>query len=201
MTVKTASADGFEVKRDELDWTAMSPEIKEEFEKLFVESDRITVDPRALERKFTIPERNRAMVREFRDCLEEGFEGGDGVPRKPAWGKTIVFAVTKSHAETLARSRPFSHPGEASWAGRGQVIRCFSGGRSGFEAWIGVRRGFFRRIGWPEGFFAGVGDKSVKPGRLNRAAEGGRVWGQAGFTFNLWRAITQRLCVTTADRT
>jgi len=103
MTVKTASADGFEVKREELDWTAMSPEVKEEFEKLFAESDTITVDPRALERKFTIPERNRAMVREFRDCLEEGFEGKDGVPRKPAWGKTIVFAVTKRHAETLAR--------------------------------------------------------------------------------------------------
>jgi len=49
--------------------------------------------------------------------------------------------------------------------------------------------------------FAGVGDTSAKPGRLNRAAEGGWVWGQAGFTFNLWRAITQRLCVTTADQT
>ena len=103
MTVKTASAEGFEIGREELDWSAMSLEVKEDFEKLFAESDRITVDPRALERKFTIPERNRAMVREFRDCLEEGFEGKDGVHRKPAWGKTIVFAVTKRHAETLAR--------------------------------------------------------------------------------------------------
>ena len=30
---------------------------------LFEQSDRITVDPRALERTFTIPERNRAIVR------------------------------------------------------------------------------------------------------------------------------------------
>ena len=28
--------------------------------------------------------------------------GQDGVRRWPAWGKTIVFAVTKRHAETLA---------------------------------------------------------------------------------------------------
>ncbi len=103
MTVKTASADGFLVKRDELDWTAMSPHAREEFEELFAESTSVTVDPRALERKFTIPERNLAMVREFRDRLEEGFAGKDGVKRVPTWGKTLVFAVTRRHAETLAR--------------------------------------------------------------------------------------------------
>lgn len=102
MTVKTASDGGFEVTRDELDWSAMDEATKAEFEELFAESDRITVDPRALERKFTIPERNRAMVREFRDCFEKGFMGKDGVRRTPTWGKTIVFAVTKRHAETLA---------------------------------------------------------------------------------------------------
>ncbi len=73
-----------------------------EFEESFAASDRIMVDPRALERRFTIPERNRAMVREFRDTQEKGFMGRDGVRRWPAWGKTIVFAVTKRHAETLA---------------------------------------------------------------------------------------------------
>ena len=102
MTVKTAAEDGFEVTRKELDWTAMDPAARAELEKLFVQSDPITVDPRALERKFTIPERNRAIVREFRDAHEKGFMGKDGIRRWPKWGKTIVFAVTKRHAETLA---------------------------------------------------------------------------------------------------
>ena len=61
------------------------------------------VDPTALERRFTIPERNRAMVREFRDVLDHGWVAQNGVKRAPEWGKTIVFAVTKRHAETLAR--------------------------------------------------------------------------------------------------
>ena len=102
MTVKTASECGFEVQRDQLDWSAMDQQTKAEFEDLFADTDTITVDPRALERKFTIPERNRAMVREFRDAHEKGFMGRDGTRRWPAGGKTIVFAVTKRHAETLA---------------------------------------------------------------------------------------------------
>ena len=102
MTAKTAAEDGFPVRRDELDWSAMEQRTREEFEDLFDSSDTISVDPRALERKFTIPERNRAMVREFRDAHEKGFMGRDGVRRWPAWGKTIVFAVTRRHAETLA---------------------------------------------------------------------------------------------------
>ncbi len=102
MTVKTAAEDGFEVRRDELDWSAMDQRTRGEFEELFDSSDTITVDPRALERQFTIPERNRAIVREFRDAHEKGFMGRDGVRRWPAWGKTIVFAVTRRHAETLA---------------------------------------------------------------------------------------------------
>ena len=102
MTVKTAAGDGFEVRRDELDWSAMDEQTRAEFEELFAVSDTITVDPRALERKFTIPERNRALVREFRDAHEKGFMGRDGIRRWPAWGKTIVFAVTRRHAETLA---------------------------------------------------------------------------------------------------
>ena len=102
MTVKTAAEDGFEVGRGELDWSAMDKPTREEFDELFSGSDTITADPRALERKFTIPERNRAMVREFRDAHEKGFMGRDGVRRWPDWGKTIVFAVTRRHAETLA---------------------------------------------------------------------------------------------------
>ena len=49
MTVKTGADGGFEVGRDELDWTAMDQATKDEFETLFETSDRITVDPRALE--------------------------------------------------------------------------------------------------------------------------------------------------------
>ena len=102
MTVKTAAEDGFEVARKDLDWTAMDPAARAELEKLFEQADSITVDPRVLERSFTIPERNRAIVREFRDAHEKGFMGKDGIRRWPTWGKTIVFAVTKRHAETLA---------------------------------------------------------------------------------------------------
>ncbi len=102
-TVKTAAEDGFEVRRDELDWTAMDEETRREFEALFGDEDTILVDPNSLERKFTIPERNRAIVREFRQVLERGFTGEDGVHRYAADGKTIVFAVTKKHAVTLAQ--------------------------------------------------------------------------------------------------
>ena len=102
MTVKTAAENGFEVARKDLDWTAMDPAARAELEKLFERSDPITVDPRALERTFTIPERNRAIVREFRDAHDKGFMGKNGIRRWPTWGKTIVFAVTKRHAETLA---------------------------------------------------------------------------------------------------
>lgn len=103
-TVKTAAEGGFPVTRAELDWTAMDVGARSELERLFAEEgDPITVDPSALERRFTIPERNRAMVREYRDVLTNGYVDGQGVRRKPLIGKTIVFAVTKRHAETLAR--------------------------------------------------------------------------------------------------
>ncbi len=102
-TVKTAAEGGFAVKRDELDWSAMDEPTKAELEQLFAAGDSIVIDPSALERKFTIPERNRAMVREFRQVLEQGFTDSKGVLRRPLLGKTIVFAVTKRHAETLAQ--------------------------------------------------------------------------------------------------
>lgn len=102
-TVKTAAEGGFEVKRDELDWSDMDEPTRKELAELFGARDTIVVDPNALERKFTIPERNRAIVREFRSVIEQGYADNTGVPRKPLLGKTIVFAVTKRHAETLAR--------------------------------------------------------------------------------------------------
>lgn len=110
-TVKTAKEGGFDVKKSELDWTAMSPKVKEEFEQLFANNDTIKVDPNALERKFTIPERNRAIVREFKQVLDNGYTDAKGILRKPLIGKTIVFAVTKRHAETLAQmfDEAFAH--------------------------------------------------------------------------------------------
>ena len=79
-TVKTAAEGGFEVKRDELDWSAMDArDTSAEFEQLFEDSATIMVDPSALERRFTIPERNRAIVREFRQVMENGYHGRKGV--------------------------------------------------------------------------------------------------------------------------
>lgn len=102
-TVKTAAEGGFEVKRKELDWSAMSADAREEFEQLFGDKDAVIIDPSALERRFTIPERNRAIVREFRQVLDHGYVDAKDVLRKPLIGKTIVFAVNKRHAETLAQ--------------------------------------------------------------------------------------------------
>ena len=102
MTVKTAAEGGFPVTRSALDWSATDEATRAELEALFGAADSIVVDPQALERKFTIPERNRAIVREFRRVLDDGFTGRDGVRRFPSRGKTIVFAVTRRHAETLA---------------------------------------------------------------------------------------------------
>lgn len=102
-TVKTAAEGGFPVAKSELDWSSMDDAVKAEFQALFGDKETITVDPSALERKFTIPARNRAIVKEFREVMEHGYIDQRGVQRKPLFGKTIVFAVTKKHADTLAR--------------------------------------------------------------------------------------------------
>ena len=102
-TFKTAAEEGFEVKKDQIDWSAVDGKTKEEFLNLFKGTDTIKVDPSALERRFTIPERNRALVREFRQVMDNGYIDHKGIQRKPLLGKTIVFAVTKRHAETLAQ--------------------------------------------------------------------------------------------------
>jgi type I restriction enzyme R subunit len=102
-TVKTAADGGFEVKRTELDWSNMDNTTRTELEKLFDGRASIVVDPSALERRFTIPERNRAMVREFGEVMRNGYLDPNHHVRKPIPGKTIVFAVTKRHAETLAQ--------------------------------------------------------------------------------------------------
>jgi type I restriction enzyme R subunit len=102
-TVKTAAEGGFEVRRDEIQWDELDDKTRGELDQAFGGRDSIMVDPTALERRFTIPERNRAIVREFRQVMENGYTDAKGVLRKPLIGKTLVFAVTKRHAETLAR--------------------------------------------------------------------------------------------------
>ncbi|MFT3757185.1 MAG: DEAD/DEAH box helicase family protein [Pseudoxanthomonas sp.] len=102
-TVKTAAQGGFEVKKEELDWPAMDEATAVELREAFGDADSLVVDPNALERRFTIPQRNRAIVHEFRDVMRNGYLDAKGIQRKPGWGKTIVFAVSKRHAETLAR--------------------------------------------------------------------------------------------------
>ena len=102
-TVKTAAEGGFEVSKSELDWSAMDAETRAEFEQVFGDKDKVVIDPSALERRFTIPERNRSIVREFKQVLDKGFVDAKGTLRKPLLGKTIVFAVNKRHAETLAK--------------------------------------------------------------------------------------------------
>jgi type I restriction enzyme, R subunit len=105
MTARTAATEGFAVARNEIDWEAMNATSRFELETLFAESDPLTVDPTVLERKFTIPERNRAMVREFRDVLENGYTGPNSIRRAPD-AETLagmfdqVFADKKPSATT-----------------------------------------------------------------------------------------------------
>jgi type I restriction enzyme R subunit len=103
-TVATAAEGGFPVRRDQIEWDGLDERTRRELEEAFQRQDPILVNPNALERKFTLPERNRAIVREFRDVMQKGYwDAAANRVRAPQFGKTIVFAVTKAHAETLAR--------------------------------------------------------------------------------------------------
>ncbi len=103
-TVATAAEGGFPVRRDQIEWDGLDDRTRRELEEAFQRQDPIMVNPNALERKFTLPERNRAIVREFRDVVQKGYwDAAANRVRAPQFGKTIVFAVTKAHAETLAR--------------------------------------------------------------------------------------------------
>ena len=126
-TVKTAADGGFEVKKDELDWTAMDGATRAEFTELFKNTDTITVDPNALERRFTIPERNRAMVREFRQVMDNGYIDAKGVLRKQTVSRKIsrLAARVKALQESgktvamvsLATAWEFARPWKPSAAG------------------------------------------------------------------------------------
>ncbi|MGH8549941.1 MAG: DEAD/DEAH box helicase family protein [Methylococcales bacterium] len=145
LTVKTAAEGGFEVRRDELDWSAMDAEARAELENLFAGNASITIDPSTLERRFTIPERNRAIVREFRQVLDHGYRDHKGILRKPMIGKTIVFAVNKRHADTLEEFtaghfafRPFTLMG-----GYPEAVRVFGGEDRLYALLIGMNEAVF----------------------------------------------------------
>ncbi len=149
-TVKTAAEGGFEVKRAELDWSAMDAGTRAEFEQLFGEKPSIVVDPAALERRFTIPERNRAIVREFRQVLDNGYCDSKGVLRKPLIGKTIVFAVSKRHAETLAQlfDAEFRDRKETPEVRYADYVVSGMGGNDTLDAMSTIRR--FKREPFPQ---------------------------------------------------
>ena len=80
----------------------MDAATRTEFEELFAASDSITVDPRALERKFTIPSATARSSASSAMPSRRGSWAGTVSGALRTGGKTIVFAVTKRHAETLA---------------------------------------------------------------------------------------------------
>jgi type I restriction enzyme R subunit len=58
---------------DELDWSAMDATTRAELEQDLRRRQDHRGRPLGLERRFTIPERNRAIVREFRQVLDNGY--------------------------------------------------------------------------------------------------------------------------------
>lgn len=102
-TIKTSNEEGIEIHKNEIDWSNIDLKDKEELEKIFSENEKAIIPHTWLERKITIPSRNIAIVNEFRDVLENGYKDEKGNIRRPIVGKTIVFAVTQSHAITLAK--------------------------------------------------------------------------------------------------
>ena len=108
-TVKTATLEGIKILREDIHWEGLDPQTRKELEDAFIAAanlkspqPHILIEPNLLERKFTIPARNQAIVREFRKVMEDGYLDATGYLRKPLIGKTIAVAVTKRHAETLA---------------------------------------------------------------------------------------------------
>ena len=103
-TVKTAAEGGFEVKRDELDWSAMDAD---DPRRVRGAVRRRRHDHRSTRRPWSAASRSPSATAPWcassAQVLDNGYIDAKGVLRKPLLGKTIVFAVTKRHAETLAQ--------------------------------------------------------------------------------------------------
>ena len=101
-TVKTANEDGISVNKDEIDFESLNAKDKDELLKLYGDNKELVFDYSQLERKITIPNRNKAIVEEFRNVILYG-DSNYKSKIKPVEGKTIVFAVTQKHAIKLAQ--------------------------------------------------------------------------------------------------
>ncbi len=86
-TVKTATADGIiKILREDIQWDGLDARDPQGTRRRLCrcrESETAAatypeVDPNALERKFTIPARNQAIVREFRKVMDEGYTDKQG---------------------------------------------------------------------------------------------------------------------------
>ena len=117
----------------ELDWTAMDEATRAEFEELFGgERTRSWSIPPRWSGSFTIPERNRAIVREFREVLENGYTDAQGRPAQAAASARPSCSPSPSatprrwrrcstrHSPTGSRRPKFATPTTSSpaWAGR-----------------------------------------------------------------------------------
>ena len=102
-TLRTSDENGIKIKKSEINWDLIENNDKKQIEDLFKNQTEAIIPHTWLERKITIPSRNLAIVNEFKEVLENGFKDQNEKLRRPTLGKTIVFAVTKSHAITLAK--------------------------------------------------------------------------------------------------
>ena len=102
-TLRTSDENGIRVKKSEINWNQIKDNDIKQIEDLFKNQTEAIIPHSWLERKITIPSRNLAIVNEFKEVLENGFKDQNHNLRRPTLGKTIVFAVTKSHAITLAK--------------------------------------------------------------------------------------------------
>ena len=102
-TSKTNLDEGILIKKDEIDWNDLKNDDKVFLEKYFGDKDDAYFPHTWLERKFTIPQRNKSLVQEYRNIIDNGFKYKNNKTLNPPEGKTIVFAVTKKHAVTLAK--------------------------------------------------------------------------------------------------
>ena len=103
-TMRTANIEeGITINKNEIDWTILNEEDRKLINKQFDNKEVATIPHSWLERKLTIPKRNQSIVKEFKEVLNNGFIDKNGIKHYPTEGKTIVFAVSQSHAVTLAK--------------------------------------------------------------------------------------------------
>ena len=101
-TIKTSNEEGILINKNEIDFESLNSKDKEDLLKLFGDKEELIFDYSQLERKISIPKRNKSIVDEFRNVILYGDQNYKS-EIKPREGKTIVFAVTQKHAIKLAQ--------------------------------------------------------------------------------------------------